>query len=105
IERVFAGYSIFHFVSGANTAQTLQLITVVYETFAWNLMVLIKPLTLTAIVLGIILVAKRGSQSIEQTFTVSWFTILVILSFLTVETDRFVLFCMVPAIFLVGNLV
>lgn len=105
VERVFASYSIFHFVSGTNTAQMLQAIMVVYETLAYNLVVLIKPLTLIAIVLGIILVAKRGSQSIGQTFAASWFTVLVILSFLTVETDRFVLFLMVPSIFLVGNLV
>lgn len=105
VERVFAGYSLFHFVSGANTPQTLQLITVVYETLAWNLVVLIKPLTLIAIVLGIILVAKKGGQLIGQTFAVCWFAVLVILSFLSAQTDRFVLFCMVPSIFLVGNLV
>ncbi len=105
LTRVFAGYSIISYLSGETPAQLLQSLMVVYETLAWNLVVLIKPLTLIAIVLGLILVAKKGGQSIGQVFAACWLAILLILSFLTPTTDRFVLFCMIPSIFLVGNLV
>jgi len=104
LERVFAAYSIFHYVGGGNVAQMLQVVAVVYWTLAWNLVFLIKPLTLIAVVLGLVLVAKKGTQSIGQVFAASWLVVLLILSFLTGETDRFVLFCMIPSIFLVANL-
>lgn len=105
LTRVFEAYSIINYLSGETPAQISQSLIVVYETLAWNLVVLIKPLTLIAIVLGLILVAKKGSQSIGPMFAACWFAILFIMSLLSPQTDRLVLFSMIPAIFLVGYLV
>jgi hypothetical protein len=105
LARILEAYPITHFIGGATTTQLLQSTGVVYWILAWNVAFLIKPVTLIAIVLGFILVATKGRQSIGRVFAACWFAILVIVSLLSGQTDRFVLFFMIPAIFLVGNLV
>ena len=105
VERVLESYSITNFIGGATTSQLLQSLGVVYWTLAWNIVFLIKPVNLVAIILGFALVATKGRQSIGRIFAASWLGVLAILSLLSGETDRFVLFTMIPSIFLVGNLV
>jgi len=103
--RVIEAYSIAHFVGGATQAQLLQNFAVIYSILAYNIVFLIKPVNLIAIGLGFILVAMKGRQSLGQVFVALWLAIVLVMSLLSGETDRFVLFSMVPAIFLVGNLV
>jgi hypothetical protein len=105
IERLLEAYPITHFIGGVNPTQVLQSLAVVYAALAWNITFLIKPVNVIAIALGFILVAMKGRQSLGRIFAAGWFAILVIMSLLSGETDRFVLFSMIPAIFLVGNLV
>jgi hypothetical protein len=105
LERVLGAYSITNYIGGATTTQLLQSIVVVYETLAQNVLFLVKPLNIIATILGFILVAARVRQSVAHTFVAGWFAILVALSLVSGQTDRFVLFSMVPAIFLVGYLV
>jgi hypothetical protein len=105
VERVLESYSITHFIGGATTSQLLQSLGVVYWTLAWNIVFFIKPVNLVAIILGFVLVARKGRQSIGKVFAAFWLGVLAIMSLLSGETDRFVLFSMIPSIFLVGNLV
>jgi hypothetical protein len=105
LERVLEAYSITNYIGGATTTQLLQSIVVVYETLAQNVLFLVKPLNIIATILGFILVAAKARQSVAHTFLAGWFAILVALSLVSGQTDRFVLFSMVPAIFLVGCLV
>jgi hypothetical protein len=105
IERVLESYSITNFIGGSTTSQLLQSIGVIYWTLAWNIVFFIKPVNVIAIILGFFLVAMKGRQSVGSIFAVSWLGVLAIMSLLSGETDRFVLFCMVPSVFLVANLV
>jgi hypothetical protein len=105
LERVLEAYSIVHFIGGATTAQLLRNLAVMYQILVWNLVFLIKPLNLIAIVLGFIFVMVKAGQSIGRIFTACWFATLVLASLASGQTDRFVLFSMIPAIFIVGNLV
>jgi hypothetical protein len=105
LERVLSAYSITNYIGGATITQLLQSIAVVYETLAQNVLFLVKPLNIIAIILGFILVAAKVRQSVAHMFLAGWFAILVALSLVSGQTDRFVLFSMVPAIFLVGYLV
>ena len=105
VERVLQAYSITSYIGGATTSQLLQSILVIYQTLAWNIIFLIKPLNVVAIILGFFLVAMRRRQSVGSVFAAAWLGVLAILSLLSGETDRFVLFSMMPSIFLVGNLI
>lgn len=105
VERVLGFYPITNFIGGATTSQLLQNLGVVYWTLAWNIVFLIKPVNLVAIILGFVLVATKGRQSIGRIFAASWLGVLAIMSLLSGQTDRFVLFSMMPSMFLVGNLV
>jgi hypothetical protein len=103
--RVLGSYSITKYIGGASSTQVLQSLVVVYETLAWNIVFLVKPLNTIAIVLGFVLVVVKARQSTGRIFVAGWFAIIVILSLVSGQTDRFVLFSMVPAMFLMGNLV
>lgn len=105
VERVLESYSITHFIGGTNTTQLIQSLGVVYGILAYNMIFLIKPANLIAIALALIFVAMKGRQSVGAIFAACWFAVLVILSLLSGQTDRFVLFSMIPSIFLVGYLV
>jgi hypothetical protein len=104
VERLLAAYPIAQFVGGATVIQLFENLLVVYSALAFNVLFFIKPLNIVAIVVGMILVGLRGRRSFGEVFVAGWFLILVILSFFSGETDRFVLFSMLPATFLVGNL-
>jgi len=105
VERVLESYSIMNYIGGATTSQLLQNIVVVYRILAWNVIFLIKPVNVVAVILGFLIIVTRRRHSIGGIFAASWFGILVIMSLLSGETDRFVLFSMMPSIFLVGNLI
>jgi hypothetical protein len=105
LERLVQAYAITSSIGGATGPQLFQNLGVVYGILAHNMIFLIKPVNLIAIALGLIFIAMRGRQHIGQVFAACWFAILVVISFFSGETDRFVLFLMIPAIFVVGNLV
>jgi hypothetical protein len=104
-QRVIVSYFITRYIGVATTTQLLRNLAVMYELLAWNIVVLIKPLNLMAIVLGLIFVMVRARQSIGRIFVACWFVSVLVVSLSSGQTDRFVLFSMIPAIFLVGNLV
>ena len=105
IERVANAYLITSFIGGTTTAQQVQSLAVVYWTLAHNIAFLVKPMNIVAIALGVIVVLMKGRGSFGRIFAVCWFLVIAILSLLSGQTDRFVLFSMIPAVFIVGNLV
>jgi hypothetical protein len=103
--RIRDAYQISNFIGGNTTAQLFQSISVVYATLAYNIVFFVKPLNIVAVVLGFILVLLRGRRALGPVFAALWLAVIAILSLFSGETDRFVLFSMIPAIFIVGNLV
>jgi len=103
--RIRDAYQISNFIGGNTTAQLFQSISVVYATLAYNIVFFVKPLNIVAVVLGFILVLLRRRRALGPVFAASWLAVIAILSLFSGETDRFVLFSMIPAIFIVGNLV
>jgi len=105
LDRVLGFYPITNYIGGASASQLLESIGVVYWTLAWNIGFFMKPVNVVAVILGFVLVAMRGRRSIGGIFVASWLGVLAIMSLLSGETDRFVLFCMVPSTFLVAYFV
>jgi hypothetical protein len=89
----------------ATWPQLMAILPIIYVTFAWNFVFLVKPTNLIAIGFGIIFIAMKQRRLLGQIYGTSWIILLVILAFVSGQTDRFVLFCMLPATFIVGNLV
>jgi len=102
LERPLQGYNV---VGTGTIPQAVAVLPILYESFARNLVFLIKPINLIAILVGIILIGIRQRSRIGQVFVASWLIALVLLCFVSGQTDRFVLFAILPSTFIVGNLV
>jgi hypothetical protein len=101
LQRIMSDY----FILGGTTLQQLPpVLRILYETLAWNFVFFVKPVVLIAIGLGIIFIAMKQRKHLGRLLVSAWIVLLVILAFVSGETDRFVLFSMLPALFIVGNL-
>lgn len=103
VQRIMSDYFILGW--GTTLQQLPPILRILYETLAWNFVFFIKPVVLIAIGLGIIFIAMKQREHLGQLLVSAWIVLLVILAFFSGETDRFVLFSMLPALFIVGNLV
>jgi hypothetical protein len=95
-----------YFLSASATwPQLIALLPLMYQITAYNFVFLVKPINLLMILVGIVFIVLKQRDSIGRLFASAWIIMLVTLAFVSGQTDRFVLFCMLPAVFIVGNLV
>jgi hypothetical protein len=101
LNTIYSSYVVIAHPSLLNTDS--YFITLV--EFAYNFSILLGPVSMAAVFLAMVLVVKRQRHSAKPVFAAFWFIFLVVVSLLTFQDWRFILFSFLPATFLVGGMI
>ena len=94
--RIFTGY-----VASSFSPTPLPL---VLQVLVWNYLALASPLATLAIIAAIIFVLAKQRKAMWPIFVCIWFGLLLVAAIISPQDWRFVLLSMVPASFLLGDL-
>jgi hypothetical protein len=100
-QQIYSSYVIFAHPSLLNS----DFFFVTLYGFSYNFSTILGPISMATIGLALVLISRRQRHFIGPVFAAFWFIFLVLVSFLTWEDWRFILFSLLPATFLIGDII